>query len=242
MKINEQHTQVPHMNLAKDGLTFNDPYVYACIKKYMNNQTREAFPCIATIVKVSGFHRETVMESIQRLHNAGYITIIKEKGKSNCYKFAEHKKFEILSYDFFDNQLLTPKEKAYYVLLQPFMYLDEQTKTGRLTYSIKDIADITGLSYNTLRKYEKSLINKGALAMVEIQKRNPITNLPEFARFYDLNTFANAIAVKVIQHDEELDDLQSKYDDLAQKYEEVSKQLEILLREQFKVVESEIVL
>lgn len=242
MEIKEQHTQVPHMNLEAEGLQFIDPYVYACIKKHMNSKTKEAFPGIRTIAKESGLSQMTVQTSIDRLHNAKYFTIIKENYKSNCYRFTDYKKFEILSYDFFDNKMLTPKEKAYYVVLQPFMYLDEQTKTGRLTYTLKDIAEITGLSYNTLRKYERSLISKGALTMVEVQKRNPVTNLPEFARFYDLNSFANAIAVKVIQHDEEINDLQSKYDDLAQKYEEVSKQLEILLRERFKVVESEIVL
>lgn len=37
---NTRHVQVPTMDLKAEGLANTDPYIYACIKKYMNTSTK----------------------------------------------------------------------------------------------------------------------------------------------------------------------------------------------------------
>lgn len=118
----EQHIQVPKMNLKQEGLLITDPYVYACIKKFMNNETKQAFPSNKTLVEISGLNSKTIMASINRLEKAGYFTIKREMGKPNIYTFNDYKQFEIFSYDFLDNPDLTPKEKSYLVASQQFMF------------------------------------------------------------------------------------------------------------------------
>ena len=59
----EQHIQVPRMHLKEEGLITIDPYVYACIKKFMNSETKEAFPSNKTLVEVTGLASKTIIAS-----------------------------------------------------------------------------------------------------------------------------------------------------------------------------------
>lgn len=199
----EQHIQVPKMNLRREGLTINDPFVYACIKKFMNNETKQAFPSNNTLVEVSGLNSKTITASINRLEKAGYFTVKREMGKPNIYTFNDYKQFEIFSYDFIDNPDLTPKEKSYLVASQQFMFKNAETMQGKISLSADKFANGIGLSLPTLRKYENSLKEKEVLTTVPI-KRDNATGLAVEARLYDFDKILNVIACKFNQHDQQI--------------------------------------
>ena len=199
----EQHIQVPKMNLQQEGLTINDPYVYACIKKFMNNETKRAFPSNSTLIKMTKLSSNTITASINRLEKAGYFTIKREMGKPNIYTFNDYKQFEIFSYDFLDNPDLTPKEKSYLVASQQFMFKNSDTLQGKISLSADRFAEGIGLSLNTLKKYESSLKDKEILTTVPI-KRDNSTGLAVEARLYNFDKILNAIACKFNQHDQQI--------------------------------------
>lgn len=91
------------MELQEDsGLNYIDPFVYACIKRFMNEKTMIAFPSIRTLMETSKLSQHLLQESISRLEAAGYIKVNKQFGKSNTYLFNKDTQFEIFSYGFLD--------------------------------------------------------------------------------------------------------------------------------------------
>ena len=82
MVKNLQHVQVPKMNLKEEGLESIDPFIYASIKRFMNEETKIAFPSMTTLVKITGMCKSAILKSIERLKDAHYINIIREFGKS----------------------------------------------------------------------------------------------------------------------------------------------------------------
>lgn len=203
MSESKQHVQVPTMDLKAEGLLNTDPYVYACIKKYMNTATKKAWPSNSTLVKVSGLSPKTIIEAVRRLESAGYFSVEREYGKSNVYTFNDYKKFEIFSYDFLDREDLTPKDKALFITLQPLMFKDQTS--GTITYSTKTIADKIALSVNTLKKHEAFLQEKGLLDIVPYKQDNA-TGLPVYLRTYDFDKWSNVVALKFMEQDDRLND------------------------------------
>lgn len=222
-----QHIQVPKMNLKAEGLSINDPYVYACIKRYMNSDTKEAFPGNDTLVKVSGLSNKTIIASIARLEKAGYLSVKREYGKSNVYKFNDYKQFEIFSYDFLDNPDLTTKEKAYLVASQQFMFKSPELGQGKISISSEKFAGLIGLTPKTLRKYEASLKDKEVLTTVPI-KRDNATGLAVEARLYSFEKMFNLVAMKFIETDNRLDEHEHEIDFLKQQIEFLTGELKAM--------------
>ena len=74
----QQHVQLPNNMTASGELTPKDLLIYVSIKRYMNNETREAFPSLETIMKHSSSSKPTVRKCIESLKSKGYISIHKE--------------------------------------------------------------------------------------------------------------------------------------------------------------------
>ena len=223
----EQHIQVPKMNLKAEGLNITDPYVYACIKKYMNQHTKEAFPSNSTLTKITGFSNKTILGAIARLEAAGYFSVKREHGKPNVYTFNTYKQFEIFSYDFLDNPDLTPKEKSYLVASQQFMFKNPELAQGKISFSSEKFANLMGLSQNTLRKYEDTLKDKEILTTVPI-KRDNATGLAVEARVYDFEKMFNIIAMKFIETDNKLDEHDQEIHFLKQQIEYLTNELKTM--------------
>ena len=222
---NMRHVQVPTMDLKAEGLANTDPYIYACIKKYMNTSTKQAWPSNSTLTKISGLSAKTVIAAINRLEHAGYISVQREYGKSNVYTFNDYKKFEIFSYEFLDRTDLSPKEKAYFITVQPFMFKGD--KTGTITFSTNVLAERISLSVNTLKKYEQILKDKNLLELVPVKTDNS-TGLPVYARHYDFESWSNIVAMKFVEQDERLNthehELQRLKDEVQFLKDELKKQ------------------
>lgn len=215
-----QHVQVPNMDLKSEGLTSVDPFVYACIKRYMNGKTHQSFPSMSTLTKDSGLTKPTLIKAVERLEKAGYISVKREFGKSSVYTFNEIKKFEIFSYEFIDNDSLTPKEKAYLVASQQYMFKHPENETGTISFTTQRLAENLGISCNTLRKYEDSLKAKNILSLVPIKNDNA-TGLPVYERVYQFAEFFNLLALKFQQTDEKLEEHDKAISDVTAELEKI---------------------
>lgn len=233
--MNKQHVQVPKMNLKEEGLNFIDPYVYACIKRYMNNSTKISFPSLVTLVQDSKVTKPTILKSIKRLEQAGYIKTEKKKGLSTHYHFNDYKKFEIFSFEFLDNDNLTPKEKAYLITMQNKMYKDNTLEIGKVTLSNTEISDSLNIDYRSIKKYEQSLQDKDILQIIPIQNRDEY-GLVMNERIYSFENFANLLALKFQQTDKTLKDHEDR---ISKQEKETQKQFEIL-QKQLEVLQNQI--
>lgn len=217
MKSN-QHVQVPDMELSTSGLKHIDPYIYACIKKFANSSTNSCYPSMVSLEKISGCKRKKIESSISRLEAAGYITVTRKFGYSNKYTFNEYKKFEIFSFDFLEDTRLTPKEKAYIIMSQQYMYKKPDLNKGLITYSSMELSDKLGLSQPSLRSIEKSLQEKNVLQLVPINVRDENTGLSNYMRIYNFDEFLNLLALKFKQTDETLEQHEKKIEDLEKSF------------------------
>lgn len=231
--MNNQHVQVPKMNLSEEGLINTDPYIYACIKKYMNSKTQQAFPSMETLKKVSGLTKPTIIASIKRLEDAGYLSIQREYGKSNYYTFNDYKKFEICSYDLLDRTDLTPKEKAYFIAAQPYMFKDKTS--GHITFSQDKLAEMLGLTPKTLRKCEAGLKEKNLIQLVPY-KRDNSTGIAVVEKIYDFEAWSNIVALKFQEQDEKLNEHDHQINRLKDEIEFLKQELKKVKKEQLEDV------
>ena len=96
MESKVQHIQVPHP-IAKSKVKIKDWLIYANIKRYMNRETRIAFPSIVTIAEHCNCSENLVRQAIKRLEQCGYIQVTTRRNQTNLYKFPELlEKFEML--------------------------------------------------------------------------------------------------------------------------------------------------
>lgn len=240
-----QHVQVPNMDLKAEGLKTIDPFIYACIKRYMNSKTNSSFPSMTTLMKDSGMTKPPLIRSINRLEKAGYISVKREFGKSSVYTFNDIKKFEIFSYEFITNEALTPKEKAYLVASQQYMFKHPSDSTGSITFTTQTLAEKLGLSYHSLKKYEESLQAKNILSLVPIKNDNA-TGLPVYERVYQFAEFFNLLALKFQQTDEKLEEHDKAISQVTAELEQYKTELEkikaILAERNINLEEKEITL
>ena len=115
---------------------------------------------MAKLKELTQLSQRFILDSIHRLEDAGLVQVTSRKGTSNLYYFPkETDQFEMFSDEFLDMDL-APKVKEYYMKLQKSLY-DKDQKFAITHYSDKELAELTGLSIPTVKKYNKTLQDKG---------------------------------------------------------------------------------
>ena len=205
-----------------------DVLIYAYLKKHYNNITKDSFPSFQCLADESGISKPTVMKCVDRLNQAGYISIERIR-KVNHYRFSDVNKFEIYSFDFLDDKSISPKEKAYMVCMQQHMYKNPELGIGKVTYSELDIAKMLKIDIRTLRKYETSLQDRDVpiISLVPTKVKDPQTGLMVEERIFDFGAYNNLLALKFREIDTKLDDKVSRedYEKLLREVRELKKQL-----------------
>lgn len=226
--MSKQHVQVPN-NMTKDGnLNPTDVLVYAYLKSYMNKDSLEAFPSLDTISTKSGLSKPTVVDSLKALDSNGDIRIIKRSGRSNLYKFnPKSKHFEMFTYDFLFKDDLTPKQKAYLLVSQQFMY--KEGTNGTISFSDLELGGKIGLSPRLIKTRNKELEKQNVLTIVKSPLRDE-TGLQKEIKIFDLELLGQAVLFldrKVKEHDDKLDSQQAQLDAQAK---EIKQLKELILK------------
>ena len=205
-EISLQHVQLPNDMLKSKRLAPNDLWVYVCIKSYLNGKNGDCFPSLRTLSEKSDFSVPTIRDSIKLLQEEGWITIEKI-GRMQKYHFKSYKNFEVFSYDFIQKKDIEPKEKAYILATQQYMFKDTKGY-GKLSYSDKELADKINLSPARIGKLNDGLIEKGYLSLLRSDVRNGIAFGEN--KIYHLDELGQAVVFAIQKHDQKLDDLESR--------------------------------
>lgn len=209
--------------------------IYVCIRRYMNKDTMEAFPSLDRIAKDSGCSKPTVIKTLKEIKRKGYITW-KSCGKATTYIFNNEKSFEPFSYEFLDKKDLTKSEKLQILCTQQYMYKNDGI--GKLTFSDRQLCEITGLNWRTLNKNTKSLMEKNYVDQVSLQVRDKETGCFKKETIYNLNGLGQAIVfafqnheARIQQNEDSIQELQEKIKRLEENEIKRTKDFEILMNE-----------
>jgi len=205
----KQHVQLPN-NMTK-SLEPQDLLIYVGIKRFMNKTTKEAFPSLETLSKITGASVNTVRNSIKKLADNKYIEIIKN-GRQHIYKFTDYLNFEPFSYEFLDNQNLTFTEKAYVLASQQYMFKDENTMLGKVSYSNHELSTLLNMSERTITRVNSSLQSKGYLDIIGAKKSGNGIRIKE--KFFHLDELGQAIIFTLQRHEEMIEQNTKDIEDL----------------------------
>ena len=164
MKEQKQFVIYPHgeNSESQPNLTPKDKLIYVAIRRYMNKETMEAYPSYATITKDTKAAAVTIKKCVNNLIREKYLNTRRE-GKRIVYIFNNKKQFEPFSYEFLDRKDLTFTEKSYIVATQQFMFKNENTETGDISYTNKELSKLIKMPESTISKNNRSLEVKGLL-------------------------------------------------------------------------------
>ena len=217
--MNKQHVQLPNNMTLETILTPQDLLVYVSIKRYMNNETKEAFPSLQTIAEKCGASIPTIRKCIKRLEEGKYIQVIK-KGRSQIYKFLKYDNFEPFSYEFLDKEDLSFTEKAYQLASQQYQF--KENGMGKISMSNKELAEKINMSESTISRCNKSLEAKGYLDIIKAKKHESGITINE--KFFHLDELGQAIVFTLQNHEERLNKTE-------QNIENLMKDMSIVLKE-----------
>lgn len=210
---NKQHVQLPNSMTENKLIAPQDLLVYASIKRFMNKETRTAFPSLDTISKVSGASVPTVRKCIENLINAEYIKLEK-KGRQNIYYFTTYKNFEPFSYDFLDKDDLSFTEKAYIMASQQYMFKDPEIHNGKISYSDKEMSNKINMSPSTISRCNKSLSQKDYLQIIKTSNKDSETGLATSEKIFMLNELEQAIIFTLQDHENKINKHESEIESL----------------------------
>lgn len=206
-----RHIQLPNNMTSIKKVTPQDLLIYANIKRFMNNKTRTCFVSLAKIAENAGCCINTVRKSIKMLEKLDYIRTTKE-GRKTVYYFTKSKNFEPFSYEFLDKEDLSFGEKAYLMATQQYMIKDNNK--GKISYPNTILADMINLSESAIRKYNKSLIKKDYLTLLNTKTKDPESGCLVKEKMFHLTKFAQAIVFTLQNHEERITDNTEKIESL----------------------------
>lgn len=232
---NKQHVQLPN-NMS---LNPQDLLIYLNIKRYMNKDTKEAFPSLETISKHSGASIPTIRKCIKRLEDNNYIKIRKE-GRKNIYQFLKYDEFEPFSYEFLDKEDLTFTEKSYIAASQQYMF--KENGFGKVTYTNKEIAEKINMSESTISRCNKSLEKKEYMSIIETNSKDLETGIKIKEKIFYLNELGQAIIFalknhedRILENTQKIKEQQEEMDDIKKQLSSLQKDLKIVLEENKKL-------
>ncbi len=232
-KESNQFVILPNEVVDCENISPKSLVVYCAIKRHMNKETLEAFPEIKTIAKESGCGDDAVRKAIKELVDNGFIERKMRKGQSTIYKFSTTKNFEPFSYDFLDDNKIKIREKAYLMMAQKNMF-NKETGIGSISYSTKEMSQITRMSVPTVLACENKLIQSGYLSKPNSKLIDTESGLHKDLRMYILQLY-NMTAVTLRQTQKNTEDIQ----ELKEENKILKKQIELLARKVFKEEEIE---
>lgn len=225
-----QHVQVPNDMTKESSLTPDCLLVYACIKRYMNKDTREAFPSLVTLCNDSGASEPTIRKCIKSLIDAEYLSCRKD-GRKNVYTFSRYKNFEPFSYEFLSSPDYSFNEKAMLLARQQYMFKDPITHEGKSCHSDRQLSKLINMSHQTISKCSKSLEEKGIMRSVPTNVIDPETGCKITERVFDLDKLHQGIIFTLMNHESRISSNEDKLEMLAKEVASIKKDYDLVKRE-----------
>lgn len=186
-----QHVQVPNNMCVTHEFEPFDMLVYASIKRFMNGQTKEAWPSMATLKALTGSGQSRINNSIAKLRGKYFETFIREGRR--VYLFSKkYKNFEPFSKEFLDKTDLSPAEKSYIIAAQQFMFKDMKDM-GKISFSTKDLSNLINMPEWEIWKCDRSLSAKGYLDVVRTKNKDFNTGLPMSEKLFNMELLGQRI-------------------------------------------------
>ena len=217
--MNKQHVQLPNDLGDISFIKPKDQLVYVAIKKFMNKDTKEAFPSLETLHKITKLSINTIRDCIERLVKSGFIEVRKEKRK-NVYKFLKYDTFEPFSFDFIEKEDLTSEEKAYLVASQKYMF--KENNEGKISFTNKELSEKINMPESTISKVNKSLVKKDYALLLNCKNSSGI-NIKQ--KWYHLNKLEQAIVFVLQNHEERIQENTEDISKLKREIEMLKRQL-----------------
>lgn len=189
---------------------YTDLLVYACLKKYMDKNSRISIVTLRQVAEETTLSLGGVQSAIKRLEEALDIEKIKILNKNqNGYRFnAKSEKFEMFDYDFLDNEFLTVQQKSFMIAVQKYLFIDKETGVGKTTFSNKELSMYTGISERVILERRKELEQSGFISSrLTTNKDGGVCEALEF----NLPKFGQHVLYKLEEHDKHLHSLDEKY-------------------------------
>lgn len=139
-------------------IEYTDVLTYVALRSFNNVQFNSCFPSLETIATRAGISKKFVSKSIERLEAAEFISVFRS-GKlrvGNRYTFRKFRNFDKIPYDIFSYSELSLYEKSMLLCLR-----EVGLTPVDIEGTIKELADIIGITYKTLYCQLNSLIQKG---------------------------------------------------------------------------------
>ena len=191
----------------------------------MNKTAKTCFPSLKTLSGKSGFSIPTIRKSIKSLEEESWITVTKS-GRKQIYGFTDYHNFEVFSPEFLDNKEISPKEKAYLVATQQFMYKDIKG-IGKVSYTNRELSEKINLSEPLIDKYDRELNNKGLLSLLESNKRDEERGVLINNKFFHLDELGQAIVFTLQRHDNRLSEQDKRIAELENLVKKILKKQHI---------------
>lgn len=230
MEGNKRHVQLPNNMTINSELSPQDLLVYVSIKRFMNKDTKEAFPSLATISQKCGASIPTVRKCIARLVEEEYIFVRKE-GRSHIYSFSTYKNFEPFGYEFLDKDDLSFTEKAYIIASQQYMI--KENGEGRISMTNKELSEKLNISESTIKRCDKSLEKKDYMSVIKGNRRDPVTGIMVNDKFFYLNELQQAIVFTLQDHEDRISTNESEVQKLKH---EIQKLKEVLQQKENEII------
>lgn len=224
----KQHVQLP-VESENSDLAPRDQLIYLSIRRFMNGETKTAWPSLKVISRASGASIPTIRNSIKTLEEKDYLKVVKE-GRSQKYVFNELKKFEPFSYDFLDNKDLSFTEKAYLVASQQYMYKDVEG-IGKMSLTNKELADKINVSESTISRTNKSLVRKNYLTIVKNESRDLASGCRTDTKLFQLNKLGQAVIWLLKDHEDRINENTEDIKELKETVKNQQILIEKLLKE-----------
>lgn len=247
--MSEQHYQIPSLDRDKnikelETLNIGDRVVYLWMKTHIDYKTSECFPSYKEIAneinKTSAICSSPCTENfvkvaIKRLESVGWIKVKRNPGSSNTYTFLKYEHFEKFYKDFLDKDLLTWKEKDFYIQLQQYIFVTAEE--AYFTWDYSKIAIALRLSYPTVKRYIIALKNKHVFSTTITTMRNQETKLPIIKTTVNLEAIGQEALIKVVA--QTVEDVQKLKDKVSIISENTTEEINIL-KDQVKTLTEEI--
>lgn len=232
-----QHVEIPNImtSITENAyeetnperiLRKGDKVVYAAIRRNMDSVTRSCYPSIHTIKRLAGCGQAKVQQAIERLKQAGLLTIgmhtTAAGRRCNLYKFPItefDKNFERFTFEFLDLDLPT-NVKEYYMDIQHYLY-DMENGVGKCNFSNAEIARRTGWSIPSVKKNNTILIERGLLTEETLEEKDQ-AGLPIVQKQFDLTglqqavLWVKAVTEQVTKNTDDIELLKQELEELKQ--------------------------